>query len=622
MSEKSCHVAVIIVGFGNPMEVQDCLSALALAAPNPSFDIFICENGGKEAFQELNNILTTAQGPCNTYTGNREIPRNSYLDNFAEVRCLTLKGRSTLVWTACATHNLGYAGAINGWINRLRTFSDWDGVWILNPDTKPYPDALANLVQRAVTGSKGMISSTLVPDDAHDRVHNRALRWDKFRARTVGMGSGDSVHAPYDLIAIEAAMDSPSGASMYVTRTCIEHIGLMDERFFLYFEDIDWGMRARKCGLGYAGSSIVPHKGGTTIGKLSAHRRDRSKLAVYLESRNRILFSKKHFPARSAFVSLISVAYAFLYLWAGSPSNFKVALKGIIAGWTDETGPPSDPYYTGYLRAIFSKVPAAFNRKLKLTTSLVYYCAQVVWRATLSVMGRSPVPRLVILYYHGVENNYRFEFGRQMDMLARSANVVPADFQGTLSSKKINVAITFDDAFQSLVFNALPELASRCFHSTVFVPVGLIGRTPNWFTDVGFMNLQEVVMTADQIKTLSPTLVSIGSHGVQHLHLSRIDRNQAKDEIEKSRDELKDLIGRDVELFAFPYGDYDGQVTEICKSAGYKYAYSTTGESVDVLKSDYVRARVKVDPSDSQMEFFLKIHGSYDWLLKIKSIMF
>ena len=71
MSEKSCHVAIIIVGYRNPKDVLRCLSALALATPRPSFDIFICENGGEEWFQELSSDLTAAQGPCTIYSGSQ-----------------------------------------------------------------------------------------------------------------------------------------------------------------------------------------------------------------------------------------------------------------------------------------------------------------------------------------------------------------------------------------------------------------------------------------------------------------------------------------------------------------------------------------------------------------------
>ena len=78
------------------------------------------------------------------------------------------------------------------------------------------------------------------------------------------------MHTPIDLPAFEATLDCISGASLYVTRACVENIGLMDERFFLYYEDADWSARAKRYGLGYAPDSIVPHRGGTTIGSARA----------------------------------------------------------------------------------------------------------------------------------------------------------------------------------------------------------------------------------------------------------------------------------------------------------------------------------------------------------------
>ena len=255
MKENSSDVAVIIVGFHNSNDVRSCLIALAGATANPSFNVFICENGGKEAFEELNDTLVTAEGPCSDCPNNSARALYSSSDRFAEVKCLVLRGRSTLVWVARAWHNLGYAGGINTWIEQLRNNPGWDALWILNPDTRPYPNALAALVQRAIASDKGMISSTIVPNDRRDFVHCRGLGWNKFLARAVCIGYQEPVFEHCDIDAIEASMDSPSGASMYVTRACVEYIGPMDERFFLYFEDLDWGIRAKTCGLGYAKDS-------------------------------------------------------------------------------------------------------------------------------------------------------------------------------------------------------------------------------------------------------------------------------------------------------------------------------------------------------------------------------
>ena len=107
--------------------------------------------------------------------------------------------------------------------------------------------------------------------------------------------TGETLNAPHDVSVIEVAMDSPSGASMYVTRPCIEKIGLMDESYFLFFEDLDWGVRAKSCGLGYASASIVGHKRGTTTGSAKSLAK-MPRLSIYLEHRNGINFVCRHFP--------------------------------------------------------------------------------------------------------------------------------------------------------------------------------------------------------------------------------------------------------------------------------------------------------------------------------------
>ena len=342
MNESSPKVAVLIVGYRNPEDVRNCLTALALATPKPSFDIFVCENGGQDAFEELNNALLDAQGPCDICSDLAPSPLRFSSNRFVEVKCLALKGRATLVWIARASHNLGYAGAVNAWTKQLLNIPGWDGLWLLNPDSMPYPNALDALVSRAVTTNKGMISSTIVPADDCEVVHNRGLRWNSCLATAVAIGRYERVDAHCDIAAVEAAMDSPSGASMYVTRACTEQIGPMDEQFFLYFEDLDWGIRANESGLGYAQQSIVPHTGGTTIGKSSVHRANRSKLSVYLQQRNMLMFVRKHRPWLLPHANIMALGYAFLYLASGAPSNFVVALQAILAAWSGEIGPPSN----------------------------------------------------------------------------------------------------------------------------------------------------------------------------------------------------------------------------------------------------------------------------------------
>jgi hypothetical protein len=139
---------------------------------------------------------------------------------------------------------------------------------------------------------------------------------------------------------VEADMEAPSGVSLYVTRQCLDRIGFMDERYFLYFEDLDWGYRAlRACGIGYAHRSVVLHRGGTTIG--SGHSRGTaSPFAVYLEFRNRLTFVRQHHPLWLAWTVFILFLRSFEYGCAGAPVNILAALRGLKAGMAGETGRP------------------------------------------------------------------------------------------------------------------------------------------------------------------------------------------------------------------------------------------------------------------------------------------
>ncbi|TMJ54256.1 MAG: glycosyltransferase family 2 protein [Alphaproteobacteria bacterium] len=335
------RVAILIVSFRNPQDVQACLTALSRSTAEPRFDIFVCENGGSESFHELCDTLMGPQGPCITVSDDLPVSRVSASARLMEVKCLALKDHPSRVWIGCAAQNLGYAGGVNVWIDRLLTISGWEGIWILNPDAEPEPGALRALVERAVAGNKGMVGSTIVPSANRSYVHCRAgHRWRKLRTNLALIGLGEPVNRPIDLQAIEAALDCIAGGSMYVTRACLEKTGPMDERFFLFYEDADWSIRAKKHGLGYARDSIVAHRGGTTIGSARL-RAERSRLSVYLESRNHLHFVRMHWHRYLPVAIFLGCVYATIYLFALAPKNFKTAMDGLWAGIKGETGPPT-----------------------------------------------------------------------------------------------------------------------------------------------------------------------------------------------------------------------------------------------------------------------------------------
>jgi hypothetical protein len=114
----------------------------------------------------------------------------------------------------------------------------------------------------------------------------------------------------------------------------------MDERYFLYFEDLEWGYRAKNVGgVGYAHRSVVPHTGGTTIGT-SGSRATLSPLAVYLEVRNRILFVRDKHPAWLPWTIVMQVVHLATFGAVGAFKNMVVGFQGLVAGILGEVGRP------------------------------------------------------------------------------------------------------------------------------------------------------------------------------------------------------------------------------------------------------------------------------------------
>ena len=246
---KTVETAVVIVGFRNADDIVNCLIALSQSAASPCFDVFICENGGREAYERL--IQRLLENVCQPGE-----PVVASAPPFLATRSLRLASRPTRVTIGCANANLGYGAGVNAWLRLLLNVDGWKGAWILNPDAEPAPDALAALARRAEAGGKGMVGSTILEAGSDNVVRFRGgLRWRRLTARSVAIGLGERLDASFHVETIERAMDGPSGASTYVTRRCIEQIGLMEDSFFLFYEDLDWGLRAKKLGLGYAGDS-------------------------------------------------------------------------------------------------------------------------------------------------------------------------------------------------------------------------------------------------------------------------------------------------------------------------------------------------------------------------------
>lgn len=155
--------------------------------------------------------------------------------------------------------NLGFSGGNNLGIRQAFVLGA-DYVWLLNNDAKPAPDALCELVTKALSdGRIGAVASICYYADNPSTVQ----AWAGSRVN-LWIGYGRLCTKPHQ----DDWFHSLNGTSMLILRSAIEDVGSLDEGFFLYWEDTEFCLRLRKKGwrIAAAPNSQVLHKVNASTG--------------------------------------------------------------------------------------------------------------------------------------------------------------------------------------------------------------------------------------------------------------------------------------------------------------------------------------------------------------------
>lgn len=233
------------------------------------------------------------------------------------------------------------------------------------------------------------------------------------------------------------------------------------------------------------------------------------------------------------------------------------------------------------------------------------------WQFASRLVGQAPA--LTILYYHAVPDHLRDAFARQMQVLAAEAEVVFSDHGVGSASGKPLVAITFDDAFESVARNGLPILADLCLPATIFAPSGWLGQRPGWAMESDHDSAEQV-MDGGALRSVQSPLLRIGSHSVDHVHMAAATPGELTRQCEVSRKTLEDICGQAVDEFAFPYGSLNPAALAAVKAAGYRTAYSVMPQRIGAGYEGLLRGRTSTEPSDSERVFRLKLNGAFAWM--------
>lgn len=199
--------------------------------------------------------------------------------------------------------NLGYAGGNNIGLKYALLQKDMDYCWILNNDTIVEEDSLRYLVEYMKEHPDvGLCGSKLIYDWDRTKIQGYGGKYNPW----IGLSS------TYRNVQDIEKIDFVIGASVFLSRSFLEDVGLMCEDYFLYYEELDWSMRAKgKFNLGCEPRSIVYHKEGASIGANATNPDNKSEFSDYYGLRNRLLFTRKFYPHCLITVYLSSI----IILW-------------------------------------------------------------------------------------------------------------------------------------------------------------------------------------------------------------------------------------------------------------------------------------------------------------------
>lgn len=316
------HVYIVLLNWNGWRDTIECLESV-LRLSYPSYTVIVCDNASTDdSFEKIaawgrGEILATAENPEMGGVVSPPIGKPLQYVAYSDCRFSEPVARGVRLVILQTGFNGGFAYGSNIGIRYALRCGDCNYVWLLNNDTVVAPDALTHMIDRMRQNpDAGMCGSTLLYYGDPNSVQTCAgKRLNLFTSAIRVVGKGRTTSDLPSIEYVEKAINYIEGASMLVRREFLEKVGLLDERYVLYWEEVDWAMRGKKLfRLLYSPLSVVYHKEGKSIGS-HQNKCMRSLLSEKYIARNRILFFRKFLPWRVPLVALCVVATVLQRIW-------------------------------------------------------------------------------------------------------------------------------------------------------------------------------------------------------------------------------------------------------------------------------------------------------------------
>ena len=249
MSSKGCFINIIILNYNGKNDTIECLDSIAQNTSLPQIKILLINNSPSEKFTPS------------------ELSQYPFTIDYIPL-----------------SENKGFCGGNNVGITQSLTDPNCAFIMLLNNDTIVPDDMIQTLRSRCEDTPTQILNPIIVFSDSH-KIQCTGGKWSVLSglARNYNKGKLSAQ------ITTDITPDYLSGCCIFAHRDAFDDIGVLDEDFFTYCEDMDFSRRAQKKGytLQVVKDAVLYHK---------HSQGSSSPVKVYLICRNTVLFMRKHFP--------------------------------------------------------------------------------------------------------------------------------------------------------------------------------------------------------------------------------------------------------------------------------------------------------------------------------------
>lgn len=294
-------VGIVIINWNSFSHTHQCLLSLKKVT-YPNFKVFIVDNGSSDG---SGNQLEEKHGDFARFIFHHE--------------------------------NAGFAGGNNIGIAEVIK-QGYDYLMLLNNDTESKPDFLNHLVNRLEKNhTLGAVQPIFFFLLEKNKIWNAGGKYIPFLGLTRTIGYNQVAKEKYNQ---PKTIDWITGCCFLVSSEIVKEVGMLNEKFFIYYEDVDWSFRIRKAGyrLAYEPKSVVYHEAGMAQkSKVKKEEGYVNPFVHYLRSRNQVWLLRKYTPwyyapSVTLFVAAKYLSFMGYFLFRKRFKKLTFAARGLKEG--------------------------------------------------------------------------------------------------------------------------------------------------------------------------------------------------------------------------------------------------------------------------------------------------